>query len=695
MKKTEITTEGNKIRRKKGLAAVTLCLILWYVHTAQAEGMPVYNRLQPVTSGVNAPTAVDLDGNGSIYVAESSNKRVRIYSQSGTFKSSIQGFKSPISVAVDGNGRIYAGDKTEGYVAVYDAGLSFLFKLGQGDGEFIQPNDIALDGAGRVYVVDKGMNMIRMYNSDGSYIGYIGGPGSGTALTPDGKFNSPTSVEISEATGEIIILDRGLIYDSYGALVDGARIQKFNPDGSFRSSLSKYGTDMLRGEMFRPQHMAVDGQGRIYVTDSFYNVVFVYGDDGDASNGNSDMYLGAVYDMDFPLRTPMGITIGKNNKLYIASLLADRVDVFGIESFTNMAVSPLILSYADGQCTVPARQVVDIANNGAAVLNWTAATDESWITLSAASGSAPAAGVSSLNIGTDLDGLAAGQYSGAVRVSAASGDTEIIQVELTAAPVPFIADAVASYTSIEGQPVMLDASSSSGCIISYEWDIGNDGTYEYSSAVPGQEHTFALSGLYDIALRVTGNAGQSGYATATAIISDAVPDADFTGDALSGSAPLNVHFNNNSTGYDQPLTYEWDFDCNATPDSSDVSPSHTYEAGTYSVCLTVRDADGSEAVLTRADYIAAGPSGCQNLPVMMGAAYYSTLQDAYNDAADGAVILSQAMSLSEDLIADRNINVSLAGGYDCGYTDNSGETILNGTIIINNGLLSTGGFILQ
>lgn len=689
------TLEGNKNRKLTGLAAVTFCLIILYVHIAQAAGMPVYDRLQPVTSGVNAPTAVALDSDGNIYVAESINKRIRIYSQSGTFKSAIEGFKSPISVAVDVSGRIYVGDKTDRYVSVYDSGLSYLFKLGQGNGEFIQPNDIAIDSTGKVYVVDMGMHMVRIYNRDGSYNGSVGGPGSGTVPTPDGFFNKPTSIEISEGTGEITVLDHGLTYDSYGTLVDGARIQKFNPDRSFKNSLSKYGMDMLSGEMFRPQHLAVDSEGRMYVTDTFYNVVLVYGDDGDAANGNADVYLGAVYDLDIPLRIPMGITMGRSNKLYIASLTANRVDAFGIGPYTNMTVTPLLLSYTDSQCTVPVAQTVDIANNGTAGLNWTADTEESWITLSAASGSAPASGASALNIGVDLNGLAAGHYSGSVRVSAASGDTEIIQVELTASPVPFIADAGTSYTGTEGQPVMLDASSSSGCISSYEWDIGSDGTYEYSSAVPEQDHTFALSGLYNITLRITSNTGASAYAAATAGISDAVPDAEFTADIITGTAPLIVHFSNSSSGHDQPLTYEWDFNCDAAPDSTDVSPSHTYEAGTYSVCLTVRDADGSVAVLTRADYITAGTAGCQNPPVKIGPVYYSTLQDAYNDAADGADILSQATNLNGDLVADRNISVSLSGGYDCDYTDNSGNTILNGTITMSNGSLSIGGFILR
>jgi len=117
-----MTIRGSSDRRLAGLAALTFCLIIWNVHTAQAAGTPV-------TSGVNAAAAALADYS-EFNVAESINNRARIYSQSGDLKTGVQGFISPISVAVDGSGRIYVGSKTGWHVAVYDSGLSFLFKVG-------------------------------------------------------------------------------------------------------------------------------------------------------------------------------------------------------------------------------------------------------------------------------------------------------------------------------------------------------------------------------------------------------------------------------------------------------------------------------------------------------------------------------------------------------------------------------------
>ena len=60
--------------------------------------------------------------------------------------------------------------------------------------------------------------------------------------------------------------------------------------------------------------------------------------------------------------------------------------------------------------------------------------------------------------------------------------------------------------------------------------------------------------------------------------------ANFTADPIEGLAPLNVSFNNESTG--NIIGYYWDFGDETT--SSQQNPQHTYlEPGIYSVSLTV------------------------------------------------------------------------------------------------------------
>ena len=68
------------------------------------------------------------------------------------------------------------------------------------------------------------------------------------------------------------------------------------------------------------------------------------------------------------------------------------------------------------------------------------------------------------------------------------------------------------------------------------------------------------------------------------------PVADFSSDVSSGNAPLTVTFTDKSTG--DPTEWNWNFGDGT--DSTDKNPVHTYtSAGTYTVTLTVSNADGA------------------------------------------------------------------------------------------------------
>ncbi|MBI5663487.1 MAG: FG-GAP repeat protein [Nitrospirae bacterium] len=393
--------------------------------------MPAYERLEAVSAEVSAPTNVALDKYECLFVAESVNNRVLVYSQSGRYTGTISGLSRPISVAVDEGIRVYIGNKDSGNVEVYDSGYEFLFKLGSGDGEFSQPNDIEIGEAGRVYVVDKEGDAVKVYNGDGTYNSTIGSAGNG-----DGQFHNPTSIAIDRGAGELIVLDHQLTKDSYGSWIEGARIQVFDMDGVFKRGFSRYGNQV--GQMFRPQHVAVDGEGRIYVTDSFHNVVIVY--------DNTGTYLGDVYDVEHPVRTPMGITIGGSNRLYVASLSTGKVEVYGVGQYTQMEVEPLSLSFQGKSGSSPEGQAVTISNKGKGILSWSAVASEGWITLSAEGGAVEEGGTGTVEVGVNLSGLEAGTYSGRVSISAATGATEVVNVALEVLPTPELSVAPMSLT---------------------------------------------------------------------------------------------------------------------------------------------------------------------------------------------------------------------------------------------------------
>jgi hypothetical protein len=84
-----------------------------------------------------------------------------------------------------------------------------------------------------------------------------------------------------------------------------------------------------------------------------------------------------------------------------------------------------------------------------------------------------------------------------------------------------------------------------------------------------------------------------------------------------------------------------------------------------------------------------------SLPVKIGSAYYSSLQAAYNAAVNGDVIQTQAVVFTENLNINRNISITLQGGYNSDYTAIIGKTSLQGQMTVSNGRVTAKDFILK
>jgi hypothetical protein len=95
-----------------------------------------------------------------------------------------------------------------------------------------------------------------------------------------------------------------------------------------------------------------------------------------------------------------------------------------------------------------------------------------------------------------------------------------------------------------------------------------------------------------------------------------------------------------------------------------------------------------------------GLSTCPDYPVrIVGKAIsYTTLQDAYNAAANNDIIQAQALNLMGSLSVNRDIAVTIEGGYGCDYGNNTGNVTSllgmiqtfpgGGTITIRNFMLT-------
>lgn len=121
----------------------------------------------------------------------------------------------------------------------------------------------------------------------------------------------------------------------------------------------------------------------------------------------------------------------------------------------------------------------------------------------------------------------------------------------------------------------------------WEWEFGDGFT------ASGQEvlHTYLGPGTFPVTLTVTAGGSRSSVSGTVTLAAGNPPKAVFTATPASGSAPLEVRFQDTSTG--NPSSWEWDFGDGSTGTGS--SPAHVYtSAGSYTVTLTTANAFGRD-----------------------------------------------------------------------------------------------------
>ncbi|KAF0144039.1 MAG: hypothetical protein FD156_2196 [Nitrospirae bacterium] len=385
----------------------------------------------------DVPTRIAIDKEGNLYVTQPRTKNnLLVYNRHGKLIRTMYGLNGPIGVAIGSDAKIYIGNNTTDSVDVYNADFSFSHQLGSGNGEVQTPNSIAISSSGLIYVVDSKGHLIKAYNPDGSKAFTFGGWGKG-----NGQFNVPLDIAIDENAGELYITDLGIYTDPANGQTAGARVQVFNLNGTFIRSFGQYG--LGEGRLLRPLGIAFK-DGRVYVSDGFQALINVY--DG---NGN---FIESIYDTAHQLKTPIGVAVGKDKRVFVSSSNEPSIEVFGLPGYTTMTVSPLALSFeAEEGGTTPPMQDLTITNSGEGILNWIATSDSNWLTLSQTTGVTDNITPSILSLGIKMAGLAAGTYSGAVKITADSGATDTITVTLTVIAPPKILRIKPSSLSFKAQ----------------------------------------------------------------------------------------------------------------------------------------------------------------------------------------------------------------------------------------------------
>ncbi len=231
------------------------------------------------------PRDVAIAPDGTLYVADTWNHRIQHLSSTGevlhvwgmpTDLESPQApppgtFAEPWGLAVDGQGRVYVADTWNHRIQVFTAEGEFLTmwgRFGQGGSpeEFWGPRDVVVDPEGYVIVSDTGNKRLVVFTQEGQFVEQIGGGGVGP-----GQFDEPVGLAIGPG---------GLLYvaDTWNQ-----RVQVFQPLGG---GLYVYSHEWVvpgwaDEHMENKPYLAVDAQGRVYVTVPLLHRIAVFSAKGD------------------------------------------------------------------------------------------------------------------------------------------------------------------------------------------------------------------------------------------------------------------------------------------------------------------------------------------------------------------------------------------------------------------------------
>ena len=183
------------------------------------------------------------------------------------------------------------------------------------------PTALVLDAAGNLYIADTNNNRIRKVGTDGN-ISTFAGTGQ-AASSGDG----------GPATSAAMNRPEGLAMDSAGNLyiADTAshRVRKISPDGTI-TTVAGNGNGGFQGDggpatqasLYYPKGLAVDPSGNLYIADWLNSRIRVVTPDGIistvAGNGSFDYYGDGGPATSAALRFPWGLAVDAAGNVYVA-----------------------------------------------------------------------------------------------------------------------------------------------------------------------------------------------------------------------------------------------------------------------------------------------------------------------------------------------------------------------------------------
>ena len=299
-------------RRVKLKFLCLLFLSLVMLNGCSEDSSPVISQSpSPAALTLSSPTRIAVAPSGQLVVSDYAAGNVLFFDSDtlqAVSKIRVSGKLTAVGATED---KVLIGFETSGAIGVYSYAGDFLYALGAGIREFGRPSDLVVDPTGAlVYVADSGAKNVKIYNLlDGSYVDTWG----------QGQMYFPTGIAFDHSDNTLLIAD-------FGAVKTGGGSMSFEPEsysaGIWRFDLNGNYVETITGAFSRPQGVAVNSSGEIFIVDSLLGEVLTL----------KETIVSAGYEIidrygaELPLELPLDVVLAEqDNKLFVTNNLAAQV----------------------------------------------------------------------------------------------------------------------------------------------------------------------------------------------------------------------------------------------------------------------------------------------------------------------------------------------------------------------------------
>ena len=375
------------------------------VSTYAGDGVSAFADGSTSTARFSQPRGVAVAADGRLFVADTANHRIRVISADGATVSTYAGddaadfadgstttarFATPRGVALAADGRLFVADSSNDRIRVISAdGATVSTYAGSGFGfangststaRFIEPQGVAVAADGRVFVADTGNRRIRVISADGATVSTYAGDGVqnfADGSTTTAQFDNPSDVVVA-SDGRVFVADTG-----------NRRIRVISADGASVSTYAGSATATQTNEpqalqaavdidLSQPRRMTLAPDGRLFFTDSGNHRIYVIEVVSSTSENFGSVSLGAGFqgagtrvigaqnlfldaegdDLSF------SILSGNEDGLFAIDAASGRVTLAGSLTDRQTGINTLVIQAEDmaGSATVTLTIVVEEVN---------------------------------------------------------------------------------------------------------------------------------------------------------------------------------------------------------------------------------------------------------------------------------------------------------------------------------------------